>query len=111
MIGCASPRILAMSKTFPKPAELDSNVVVYGTPWCPFCQMAKHLLQRRNIPFAWVDVTGDREARAWLANESQQDTVPQIFIFGESTGGYQELSEMDQSGELRERLSAEKPST
>ncbi len=53
--------------TFPKPDSFEEAVVVYETPWCGFCRLAKELLIRRKIIFAIVDVNDDRPARAWLA--------------------------------------------
>lgn len=85
---------------FPQPDSFDCPVVVYVTPWCGFCQRAKRLLQARGIPFESVDVTGDSEARAWLRKASGQHTVPQIFIHGESVGGYTELAALDARGGL-----------
>lgn len=74
--------------------------MVYLTPWCPYCNMAKRLLESRGIAYESIDVTGNHEARAWMAKVSQQSTVPQIFIKGQSIGGFTELSAMDRSGRL-----------
>jgi len=92
--------------SFKKPPEIDAHVVVYTTPWCPFCQMAKHLLNRREVAFVEVPVAGDREARDWLHHASGQSTVPQVFIGGQSIGGFDELSTLDSNGELQPLLAA-----
>mgnify|MGYP001564931554 CR=1 FL=1 len=49
------------------------------------------------------------DLRAWLAQASGQGTVPQLFINGESIGGYAETAELESSGEL-DRLLAVVPS-
>lgn len=90
--------------SFPRPEALEEEVVVYLTRWCPYCSMARRLLETRGIRYAGIDVAGDGEARRWLAEASGQRTVPQVFIKGESIGGFEELAALDQSGELRERL-------
>lgn len=90
--------------SFPLPSTSSKTVMVYLTPWCPYCRMARHLLDTREIAYDVHDVTGDEAARAWLQENTGQHTVPQIFIKGESIGGYTELAELDQSGELRTRL-------
>lgn len=92
---------------FRLPKDFQAPVVVYGTPICGFCRMAKRLLTQREIPFAWVDVSGDAKARAWLEEASGQRTVPQVFIRHRSVGGYSELSALDASGELENRLVAD----
>jgi glutaredoxin 3 len=75
-------------------------VVVYLTPICPYCRMATRLLRARGIAFESVDVSGDGAARAWLREVTGQHTVPQIFIHGESVGGYTELAALDAAGDL-----------
>lgn len=90
---------------FPLPDSFDCPVVVYLTPWCPYCIAARRLLQERGIRFESVDVSGDTEARAWLRKATGQRTVPQVFIHGESVGGYTELAALDATGGLRLDLS------
>lgn len=83
-----------------KPEQMDRSVVVYGTRLCGFCTLAKSLLEKRGIAYAWVDVSGQAPLRTWLQETSGQRTVPQVFIHGRSIGGYQELRGLDSSGEL-----------
>lgn len=92
--------------SFPQPSELDAAVVVYLTPWCPYCKMARRLLDSRGIAYESIDVTGNEPARKWLRQASQQDTVPQIFVHGKSVGGYTELAAADRSGALAQMLAA-----
>lgn len=87
-------------RRFPLPNEFSAKVVVYLTPWCPYCTMAQRLLRSRNIAFETFDVSGNPSARAWLRTASGQHTVPQIFIGGRSIGGYSELAELDSRGGL-----------
>jgi glutaredoxin 3 len=83
------------------------DVEVYTTRICGYCVAAKRLLAARGIPYTEIDVTGDDDRRAWLVKESGQRTVPQIFIGGESIGGYEELAELDRSGELAKMMAGE----
>ncbi len=92
--------------SFSKPGDMQSDVVIYVTQFCPYCVMAKKLLDRRGIGFETIAVDGNREARNWLVQETQQRTVPQIFIRGESIGGFQELAAMDRTGALAEAVAA-----
>ena len=91
---------MANGRSFPLPDSFECAVVVYLTPWCPYCVMAQRLLHSRGIAFEKVDVSGDHEARAWLRATTGQHTVPQIFINGESVGGFDELSALDARGGL-----------
>ncbi len=75
-------------------------MVVYLTPWCPYCRMARRLLDGKKVDYAAIDVSDDDDARAWLREASGQHTVPQIFIHGKSIGGYSELSALDRAGRL-----------
>ena len=97
---------MAEGSSFPLPDSFDSKVVVYLTPWCQFCNMAKRLLEFRKIGFETYDVTGDSAARVWLQQASGQNTVPQIFIKGTSIGGFDELRELDGTGELARALAS-----
>jgi glutaredoxin 3 len=62
--------------------------------------MAKRLLAKRGLAYEEIDVTGDHAKRAWLVATTRRRTVPQIFIDGESVGGYEELAGLDRSGRL-----------
>lgn len=77
-----------------------AEVVVYTTRYCPYCCAAKNLLKGKRIEFAEFNVQGDPEKRHWLAQTTGQKTVPQIFINDQPIGGYQELAEMERSGQL-----------
>jgi glutaredoxin 3 len=76
------------------------DVKIYTTSACAYCIRAKHLLKQRNIAYEEVDVTADDERRAWLVQTTGRRTVPQIFIDGESIGGYDELAALDRGGKL-----------
>ncbi len=75
-------------------------VKIYTTPYCPYCHAAKGLLDEKGVSFTEIDVTGDHEERARLAQVTGQRTVPQIFIGEESIGGYDELSALERAGRL-----------
>lgn len=40
------------------------EVVMYGTPTCGYCKMAREYMQSRNIPYLEKDVTSDAAAKA-----------------------------------------------
>jgi len=78
-----------------------ASVTIYTRRWCGYCTGALRLLTQKDVAFEEIDTTGNHELRRWLArNAGGRTTVPQIFIDGRSIGGYDELAEMDASGEL-----------
>lgn len=81
-----------------------TDVKMYTTRVCPYCVAAKRLLAARSIPYEEIDVSTDDAKRAWLVTATGRRTVPQIFIGGESIGGYDELAALDQSGQLAAKL-------
>ncbi len=84
-----------------------ATVQIYTTTYCPYCVRAKALLARKGVQFEEIDVTDDpalREKMVRLAGGRR--TVPEIFINGEIIGGYDELRDLDGSGELDAILSA-----
>ncbi len=77
-----------------------ARIELYTTPSCPYCLRAKRLLQERGVAYEEFDVANDADLRASVVERSGRRTVPQIFIDGRSIGGYDELAELDRSGEL-----------
>ena len=78
-----------------------TRVRVYGTDYCGYCRRAESLLDDRRIPFEYVDVTHDPEARSWLVEHADgRRTVPVVFIDGRPIGGYQELARLAARGGL-----------
>lgn len=88
----------------PDPTSFEQPVVLYVTPWCGYCWAALRLLDGLEIPYAKINVTGNPAARRWLAQATEQRTVPQIFIRGRSIGGYTELAALNSSGGLAAAL-------
>ena len=75
-------------------------VIIYTTGSCPYCVQAKRLLDRKGVPYSEIDVGRDPERRMAMMQASGRRTVPQIFIGQQSIGGFDELYELEQSGEL-----------
>ncbi len=82
-----------------------AKVEVYSTQTCPYCVRAKSLLDAKDVDFEEIDVTGDDEARMELvAKAGGRRTVPQIFINGQSIGGYDDLRALEETGKLDQML-------
>ena len=73
---------------------------MYTTAWCGYCIRAKSLLEERGLDYEEIRLDGDPAFRAKLLELSGRWTVPQIFIDGQSIGGYSELCQLDRDGRL-----------
>lgn len=77
-----------------------ANVVVYSSAHCPYCVMAKQLLDRKGVVYTEIRVDMDPQKRQEMMKKSRQRTVPQIFINNEAIGGYTDLVAIDKSQRL-----------
>jgi glutaredoxin 3 len=85
--------------------EVSADIVMYSTGWCPYCDRARALLQRRGATFREVKVDEDADERdTMLKRSGGRRTVPQIFIGDRHVGGYDELYALDKAGELDKLL-------
>ena len=82
------------------------EVTIYTSESCPYCVQAKRLLGAKGVTYTEIDVTGDVAVRQEMIRASGRRTVPQIFIAGQPIGGFDELYELDVSGELDNLLAA-----
>lgn len=77
------------------------DVTIYTTPFCPYCQMAKGLLRKKNVAFTEIDVSGDPSLRQAMTQKAHgRRTVPQIFIGSTHVGGCDDLHELEAEGKL-----------
>jgi glutaredoxin 3 len=77
-----------------------AKVTIYTTQYCGYCFAAKRLLDKKGAAYEEIRCDDRDDLRAWLESVSGQRTVPQIFINGESIGGYDELSGLHKAARL-----------
>lgn len=82
-------------------------VTLYTTPICPYCVVAKRLLERKGIAYREVDVLDPGGRAEMLSRSGGRRTVPQIFVGGTHVGGCDELYALERSGGLDPLLAAE----
>ena len=76
-------------------------ITIYTTSTCPYCKMAKNLLNRKGASFDEIDVSHDAEERQRMsARAGGRRTVPQIFIGSTHVGGCDDLHALDARGGL-----------
>lgn len=56
------------------------RVMIYSTPTCVYCKMAKEFFKKNNIAYEEYDVFSDTKAREEMVEKSQQLGVPVIDI-------------------------------
>jgi glutaredoxin 3 len=83
------------------------KIVVYTTQVCPYCVRAKALLRAKRVEFEEIDVSREPRLQEEARQRSGRRTVPQIFIDEKSIGGYDELRDLDEAGQLDRLLGLE----
>lgn len=77
-----------------------AKVLMYSTPWCPFCIRAKGLLKKKGVEFTDIDVSNQPQLRREMEQRSGRHTVPQIWIGDRHVGGCDDLHALDRAGQL-----------
>ena len=80
------------------------KILIYTKSYCPYCDRAKALLQRKGASYEEISVEGDEKLYSELKQKTGLMTVPQIFINDELIGGYTDLAALDQKGLLDAKL-------
>ena len=81
------------------------EITMYSTGWCPYCDRARALLERKGVAVQEYKVDEDDAQRAVMLQKSGgRRTVPQIFIGDRHVGGYDDLYALDKAGELDKLL-------
>lgn len=78
-----------------------NKVMMYCTAVCPYCVMAERLLRKRGVMVIdkiRVDLEPLRLQE--MMERTNRRTVPQIYIGDTHVGGYDDLSALDDAGNL-----------
>lgn len=78
---------------------MSVSVLIYESPDCGYCHLAKKLLTRKSVQFESVVVDSQARLDEMVARSGRQ-SVPQIFIGDRHIGGYDDLVELDSFDEL-----------
>ena len=85
----------------------DAKIKIYGDAYCGYCTAARLLLKKKGLDYEDVPVSNDEQAFAEMREKSGSTSVPQIFINEKSIGGFDELYELEESGELNKLISTQ----
>lgn len=73
---------------------MGKDVKIYTFSTCPFCTKAKGLLDKENIEYEEIEISGSAEALSKLEEFTGSDTVPQIFVGENFIGGCDEIIDL-----------------
>ena len=83
---------------------MGKNVEIYTLAYCPYCQKAKYTLKENNFEFKEIPCDDNeetmREELTKKYNLKSLATFPQIIIDGVKIGGYSDLKQKMESGEI-----------
>ena len=81
------------------------NVTVYMGPFCPYCDAAKRLLNKKNIIFKEINIALEEDKMDEMLSKSNgKRTIPQIFFDDHHVGGYEELRTLEKENKLQDLL-------
>lgn len=80
------------------------NILIYTTKICPYCVMAKRLLDKKGASYTEINVDSDPGLREEMMRKTNRRTVPQIYIGDFHVGGFDELYALEQQKKLDELL-------
>jgi glutaredoxin-like YruB-family protein len=64
------------------------NVIIYSTPTCHFCELAKEFFKEKGVAYTEYNVLSDLAKRQEMVDKSGQLGVPVIVINGKVTVGF-----------------------
>jgi len=78
-------------------SEGTKSVVIYSSPTCGYCKMAKEFFEANDVAYEDKNVIEDADARKKMIDRSGQMGTPVIFVGDEMVIGFDE-------GKLKELL-------
>ena len=60
---------------------IDEIILVYATSWCFDCHRARTFLNRRSIPYRWIDIDQDKDGEQFVKQTNRGcRSVPTIVF-------------------------------
>lgn len=83
---------------------MDDIIKLYGTSWCGGTRRARRIFDDNKIPYKWIDIDEDRDARDFVEKTNNGFRSVPTIIFPDGS----KLVEPDDA-ELAEKLGVPKP--
>ena len=59
----------------------DSEITVYGAPWCPDCRRSKQFLADQRVSYDWVDIDQDDAGRSYVQQVNNGKHIIPTIVF------------------------------
>ncbi|MCX7084492.1 MAG: glutaredoxin 3 [Methylococcales bacterium] len=76
------------------------EILIYTTTICPYCIMAKRLLDKKGVTYKEINVDRESGQREIMMQRTKRRTVPQIYIDDYHVGGFDDLHLLEQQHKL-----------
>ena len=76
------------------------EILIYTTNICPYCVMAKRLLDKKGASYTEINVDTQTGLREEMMRKTKRRTVPQIYIGDLHVGGFDDLYALEQQKRL-----------
>ena len=76
------------------------EILIYTTNICPYCVMAKRLLDKKGASYTEINVDTQTGLREEMMSKTKRRTVPQIYIGDLHVGGFDDLYTLEQQKKL-----------
>lgn len=83
------------------------EILIYTSNYCPYCTMAKRLLDKKGATYSEINVDNKPELRELMMLKTKRRTVPQIYIGEQHIGGFDDLYALEQQKALDALLAAD----
>ncbi len=83
---------------------MTATILIYTGNRCPYCTMAKKLLDKKGVTYTEINVDSRPALREEMMQKTKRRTVPQIYIGDFHVGGCDELYELERVHQLDELL-------
>ncbi|MCX7083342.1 MAG: glutaredoxin 3 [Methylococcales bacterium] len=76
------------------------EILIYTADRCPYCVMAKRLLDKKQATYTEINVDANAGMREEMMRKTKRRTVPQIYIGDLHVGGFDDLYALEQAKQL-----------
>lgn len=76
------------------------EILIYTTNLCPYCVMAKRLLDKKGASYKEINVDAQTGLREEMMRKTKRRTVPQIYIGDLHVGGFDDLYALEHQKKL-----------
>ncbi|MGR9053620.1 MAG: glutaredoxin 3 [Gammaproteobacteria bacterium] len=85
------------------------EIIIYTSTFCPYCTMAKRLLDQKGAVYHEINVDEKAGLREEMMKKTKRRTVPQIYIGDLHVGGFDDLYALDRKKQLDPLLAPAQP--